>query len=42
MKQKLLLSTFILLFGFQTFAQLKPFRFGVKGAPNIAWISLDW
>jgi len=41
MKQKLILSTFILLFGFQTFAQLKPFRFGVKAAPNVAWISAD-
>lgn len=41
MKQKLLLFTFILLFGFQTFAQLKPFRFGVKVSPNIAWISAD-
>lgn len=41
MKHKILLLTFILLFGFQTFAQLKPFRFGVKAAPNIAWISPD-
>ena len=41
MKHRILLLTFILLFGFQTFAQLKPFRFGVKAAPNIAWISPD-
>jgi len=41
MKRKILLFTIIVLFGFQTFAQLKPFRFGVKAAPNIAWISAD-
>lgn len=41
MKRKLFLITIILLIGFQTFAQLKPFRFGVKGAPNIAWISSE-
>lgn len=41
MKQKIILSTIIFLFGFQSFAQLKPFRFGVKVAPNIAWITSD-
>ncbi len=41
MKHKILLLTIFLLFGFQTFAQLKPFRFGVKAAPNISWISPD-
>jgi hypothetical protein len=41
MKHKIILSTVIILFGFQTFAQLKPFRFGVKAAPNVAWISAD-
>lgn len=41
MKQKIILSAFIILLGLQTFAQLKPFRFGVKAAPNTAWISPD-
>lgn len=41
MKHKIILLTIIILFGFQTFAQQKPFRFGMKVAPNIAWISSD-
>ena len=41
MKHKIILITLFVLFGFQTFAQLKPFRFGVKAAPNVAWISAD-
>jgi len=41
MKTKILLLTALITIGFQLFSQTKPFRFGLKVAPNIGWISPD-
>jgi hypothetical protein len=41
MKTKILLLATFITFGFQVFSQTKPFRFGLKVAPNIGWISPD-
>jgi len=41
MKIRILLLASILTIGFQVFSQTKPFRFGLKVAPNIGWISPD-
>lgn len=41
MKYRTLVIISIVLITFQGVAQVKPFRFGVKVAPNLAWISPD-
>lgn len=41
MKIKFLVLTALVAIGFQVFSQTKPFRFGLKVAPNIGWISPD-
>ncbi|OQX77263.1 MAG: hypothetical protein B6D61_07465 [Bacteroidetes bacterium 4484_249] len=41
MKKAICILFVLFLFSFQSFSQIKPFRFGVKVAPNIAWISPD-
>jgi hypothetical protein len=41
MKTKVLFLSAFLIIGFQLFSQTKPFRFGLKVAPNIGWISPD-
>lgn len=41
MKIKLHILILLSLIGFQAFSQIKPFRFGVRVAPNIAWLSPD-
>ena len=41
MKKTLLILIIFLLFGIQSYSQVKPFRFGFKIAPNISWISPD-
>ncbi|MBC8489280.1 MAG: PorT family protein [Bacteroidetes bacterium] len=41
MRKKIIISIILLIYGIQGFAQIKPFRFGFKVAPNIAWISPD-
>ena len=41
MKKAISIIFVLLFFSFQSFSQVKPFRFGVKVAPNIAWVSPD-
>lgn len=41
MKTKIALVVLFVWIGSQSFSQVKPFRFGVKVAPNINWISPD-
>jgi hypothetical protein len=42
MKKSVLLAVIGILFALQpVFSQLKPFRFGLKVAPNVGWISPD-
>lgn len=41
MKHRHILIIIFLLFAFQGITQVKPFRFGVKLAPNLSWISPD-
>jgi len=41
MKIKILLLVTFITIGFQVFSQTKPFRFGLKVAPNLGWISPD-
>lgn len=41
MNRKIGLTILILIIVLQSFAQVKPFRFGVYVAPNIAWLSPD-
>ena len=41
MRKKIIISIILLIYGIQGFTQIKPFRFGFKVAPNIAWISPD-
>lgn len=41
MKYKIFILIVFLLFVFQGITQVKPFRFGVKLAPNMSWISPD-
>ena len=41
MKRAIILFVIVLLLAIEGISQVKPFRFGVKVAPNIAWISPD-
>jgi len=41
MKHRITLAILVLLIAFQSQSQVKPFRFGFKAAPNLAWISPD-
>ena len=41
MRLKFVLSFLLIVFSAAGFSQVKPFRFGVRVAPNIAWISPD-
>lgn len=41
MKNTIILTLLILILSSTAFSQVKPFRFGVKVSPNIAWISPD-
>ena len=41
MKHKIIILITFLLITFQGITQVKPFRFGVKLAPNLSWMSTD-
>ncbi len=41
MTKKIVLFIFSLLLLTQAYSQIKPFRFGLKAAPNLAWITPD-
>ena len=41
MRAKVFILLFILVLGVNCYSQVKPFRFGVTVAPNLAWISPD-
>jgi len=41
MKAKVSILLFILFLGVNCYSQVKPFRFGVTVAPNLAWLSPD-
>jgi hypothetical protein len=41
MKHRIVLAIIVFLIAFQSHSQVKPFRFGFKAAPNLAWISPD-